>query len=153
EGWMSARLPPMPESRLDRQALGREIDAQRTDFVSVLKSFIECPSVSMQAEHKKDCRAAAEVACQRIVERGGRAEAVETGGNPVVGGTFEGPPGSPVVSIYNHLDVQPAAEGADGWTRPPFRFAEEGDRFYGRGATDDKGPAATALLGAVLARK
>jgi acetylornithine deacetylase/succinyl-diaminopimelate desuccinylase-like protein len=55
--------------------------------------------------------------------------------------------------VYNHIDVQPAEEGKDGWTRAPFAFADEGDRYWGRGSTDDKGPAITALLAAQLARE
>ena len=34
------------------------------------------------------------------------------------------------------------------WTREPFKFSVHGDHYYGRGTTDDKGPALTALLSA-----
>src|SRR5256885_7007026 len=37
------------------------------------------------------------------------------------------------------------------WTREPFKFTVEGEHYYGRGATDDKGPALTALLAARFA--
>src|SRR5256885_4302484 len=37
------------------------------------------------------------------------------------------------------------------WTREPFKFTVEGEHYYGRGATDDKGPAVTALLAARFA--
>src|SRR5256886_7473180 len=53
---------------------------------------------------------------------------------------------SPTVAVYNHLDVQPAMEPE--WTREPFKFTVEGESYYGRGTTDDKGPALTALLAA-----
>lgn len=142
----------MTPPRFDREALRREIESRRAEFVSVLSTLVNSPSVSMQPEHRADCRRTAEIAVRLVEERGGTARLVETDGNPVVVGELPGPLGSPVVTIYNHLDVQPAARGEDGWTRDPFVFAEEGGRFYGRGATDDKGPAATALLGASLAR-
>ena len=143
----------MTSPRFDRQALAREIESRRAEFVSVLSSLVSSPSVSMQPAHHADCRRTAEIAAKLVEERGGTARVIETDGNPVVVGELAGPEGSPVVTIYNHLDVQPAAKGEDGWTRDPFVFAEEKGRFYGRGATDDKGPAATALLGASLARE
>ena len=59
-------------------------------------------------------------------------------------------PGWPTVTVYNHMDVQPA--DGDDWRTPPFQLTHQGDRYYGRGATDDKGPALTALLGALAAR-
>lgn len=143
----------MKPTALDRQALDRAIQARRGEYVHLLRELVESPSVSMQAEHRGDCRRTAEIACRWIERLGGRTRVFETPGNPVVVGLLEGPKGAPTVTIYNHLDVQPAAAGKDGWTREPFVFAEEGDRLYGRGATDDKGPAAAALMGAVLARE
>jgi acetylornithine deacetylase/succinyl-diaminopimelate desuccinylase-like protein len=48
------------------------------------------------------------------------------------------------VLVYNHLDVQPADEPE--WKGEPFRMRIEGERYLGRGTTDDKGPALTCLL-------
>src|SRR6185503_19308130 len=59
--------------------------------------------------------------------------------------------GVPTVTIYNHLDVQPANEPE--WKTDPFKFAVENGRYRGRGTTDDKGPALSALYGAVAAHK
>jgi len=42
--------------------------------------------------------------------------------------------------------VQPANEPQ--WLNAPFVFHKDGDRYIGRGSTDDKGPALTALFGA-----
>lgn len=53
------------------------------------------------------------------------------------------------IGILCHLDVVPAG---DGWVHPPFDGIVEDGRFYGRGATDDKGPFVSALL-AVAALK
>ena len=51
--------------------------------------------------------------------------------------------GAPSLMLLAHLDVVAAG---DGWTRPPFRLTREGDLLFGRGTTDDKGPALACLL-------
>ncbi len=49
---------------------------------------------------------------------------------------------APSLMLLAHLDV---VEAGDGWTRPPFSLTREGDTLYGRGVTDDKGPALACL--------
>ncbi len=44
------------------------------------------------------------------------------------------------------MDVQPAQEPE--WKQAPFAFKNENGLYHGRGATDDKGPALSALFGA-----
>lgn len=46
--------------------------------------------------------------------------------------------GDEMVGILCHLDVVPAGEG---WDYEPFALTIDGDRAYGRGVIDDKGPA------------
>ncbi|NLJ25825.1 MAG: dipeptidase PepV [Firmicutes bacterium] len=50
--------------------------------------------------------------------------------------------GDEMVGILCHLDVVPAGEG---WTKPPFGGVIEGDKLFGRGTTDNKGPAISAI--------
>ena len=46
------------------------------------------------------------------------------------------------LAILAHLDVVPVG---DGWTCEPFGAKRENGRIYGRGSSDDKGPAVAAL--------
>ena len=66
-------------------------------------------------------------------------------------GSFDCGPGRPTVTVYNHLDVQPASKETEPWRTEPFEFTKQGDSYFGRGTTDDKGPALTALYGAKAA--
>jgi acetylornithine deacetylase/succinyl-diaminopimelate desuccinylase-like protein len=85
---------------------------------------------------------------------GGRPEVYRPRrGSPVVHGVFDDSPSLPSVTVYNHLDVQPASRDDGVWRTDPFVLAREGDRYFGRGTTDDKGPALTALLGIRAARE
>ena len=51
--------------------------------------------------------------------------------------------GEETIAVLGHLDVVPAG---DGWKTDPFTPVREGDRIYGRGASDDKGPVIAAAL-------
>ncbi|GAA3711322.1 M20/M25/M40 family metallo-hydrolase [Terrabacter ginsenosidimutans] len=58
-------------------------------------------------------------------------------GYPPIYAEIEGPPGSPVVVLYAHYDVQPAPP-EQGWTSDPWTATRKDDgRIYGRGAADD----------------
>ena len=50
--------------------------------------------------------------------------------------------GEELAAVLAHVDVVPAGEG---WSTEPFALTERNGRFYGRGVTDDKGPAIIAL--------
>ena len=50
--------------------------------------------------------------------------------------------GSELVGILVHLDVVPAGEG---WDYPPFACTRAEGRLYGRGVSDDKGPAIACI--------
>ena len=122
------------------------IQSVRPRFEAMLAELVEVPSVSMDPEHKPDMRRAAKLAVHVLRDLGADARIVETGGYPVVSGGWTTGAQHPTVTIYNHLDVQPAQEPE--WRQAPFAFRKDQGLYHGRGATDDKGPALTALLGA-----
>ncbi|NBO64608.1 MAG: M20/M25/M40 family metallo-hydrolase [Acidobacteria bacterium] len=116
----------------------------REEFEEKLAAMVETPSVSSDPEHQPDIIRCGELAAQYLHEAGAEAESVPTAGNPVVFGSLVTDPKHPTVTIYNHIDVQPADPTE--WNKAPFTFNKVGDRYEGRGTTDDKGPALTALM-------
>ncbi|HEY4490483.1 MAG TPA: M20/M25/M40 family metallo-hydrolase, partial [Acidobacteriota bacterium] len=127
-------------------SLDQYIQDNRSRFEDMLGAMVEIPTISMDPERKSDIRRGADLAVEFLKACGAEAEICETSGNPVVVGRFRVPNATRTVSIYNHLDVQPAEEPE--WTREPFLFVKTNGQYLGRGTTDDKGPALTALLGA-----
>lgn len=63
---------------------------------------------------------------------------------PILLGEFLVDPKKKTVCVYGHLDVQPAAK-EDGWDTDPFVLTEKDGKLFGRGSTDDKGPALSWL--------
>ena len=131
-------------------AHNRRVDAYVKDmrplFERTLGEMVEIPSISMDPKHEDDVRRMARYASDLLRGMGAEAAVIETGGHPLVSGGWTVGKQYPTVTIYNHLDVQPAQEPQ--WTQAPFAFRKDGGRYRGRGATDDKGPALTALLAA-----
>ena len=116
----------------------------RPQFEDMLGHAVEIPSVSSDPARGKDLLRMANVAAQYLRSLGARAHIVTTKGAPVVSGGWQVGKQYPTLTIYNHLDVQPAQEPE--WKQDPFVFRKQGRCYRGRGTTDDKGPALTALL-------
>ena len=132
-----------------QQQLDAYIVERRAQFEDLLGRMVEIPSISMDPSKASDMRRMADLAVEVLTGMGAESRIVETGGYPVVSGGWTAGVQYPTVTIYNHLDVQPAQEPE--WKQEPFAFKNEGGMYRGRGATDDKGPALAALLGARFA--
>jgi acetylornithine deacetylase/succinyl-diaminopimelate desuccinylase-like protein len=121
----------------------------REEYESLLRRFVETPTVSVDPNHLDDIKKGVELTVETLEQFGGKAEVYRADkGNPVVHGVFGTDSGRPTVTVYNHIDVQPASKETEPWDTEPFVFTKKGDTYYGRGTTDDKGPALTALFGA-----
>ena len=119
------------------------------------KAFLRIPSISALPEHADDCRTAAHWLVDALTAAGlEHAEAVETGGHPIVYADWLHAPDAPTVLVYGHYDVQPV-DPLDLWTSPPFEPVVVGDRILARGAADDKGQVHAHVMaaGAVLATR
>jgi acetylornithine deacetylase/succinyl-diaminopimelate desuccinylase-like protein len=136
---------------LSRTALGEFASRKRLQFERWLGELVNIPSVSVDPAHRADVRRCGEAAVEVFTSVGcASAELIETDGHPLVHARLTDRAGWPTVTVYNHLDVQPA--DGDAWRTDPFHMTLQGDRYIGRGTTDDKGPGLTALMGALAAR-
>ena len=118
------------------------IEQLRPEMTETLRKWIRIPSVKDTpqpgAPFGAEVRRALDVALEDA-----RAMGFETRNfDGYAGDVRMGPLGVNPLAILAHLDVVPAG---DGWTTDPFGAEIDGDRMYGRGTSDDKGPAAAAL--------
>lgn len=116
-------------------------DKNKKRFLGDLQQWLAIPSVSAQAAHKDDVRAAAEWAMFYLRTLGMQARLVDTPGHPCVLATTPDalcPKDAPHVLLYGHYDVQPP-EPMDLWTSPPFAGEVRNNAIIARGACDDKG--------------
>jgi acetylornithine deacetylase/succinyl-diaminopimelate desuccinylase-like protein len=128
------------------KGLDSYIGSNRTQFENMLAQLVEIPTVSMDPSRKEDIRRGANLAADYLRGFGATVKTYETSGNPVIVGRFQVPGAKRTLTVYNHIDVQPAQEPE--WVRDPFVFVRDSGKYLGRGTTDDKGPAITALLAA-----
>src|SRR6266540_2661103 len=136
---------------MESATLRKRIAELRPEYEDRLGALVSIASVSMDPKRAPEMAACASLAGESLRAAGARVDVIDTGGFPIVLGRFTQDPSLPTVTVYNHLDVQPA--DGPGWKTPPFSLTRDdsGDRWFGRGATDDKGPALAALYGARLA--
>jgi len=138
---------------LDKKEILAFAEKEKRAYEETLKQFVDVPTVSAQPEHRKDIARGVELAVETIRRFGGKAEVLATAGFPIVHGVFDQGKNLPTVTVYNHIDVQPASRESEPWDTEPFTMTVENDRYLGRGTTDDKGPALSALFGIRSARE
>jgi acetylornithine deacetylase/succinyl-diaminopimelate desuccinylase-like protein len=112
-----------------------------------LDRMVSVPSVAFPGYPPEPVHQMSETALELFRDAGVQNAALQDvpEGYPPIYGTIEGPPGSPVVVLYAHYDVQPAPP-EQGWTSDPWTATKKDDgRVYGRGAADDKGGLAIHL--------
>lgn len=109
------------------------------DFEKNLQEFVAIPSISTSPEHKPQMQQAAEWVSNRLKGLGmNNVQILPTELHPVVYGEWLGAPGKPTVLIYGHYDVQPV-DPVELWREDPFSGKVDGERMFGRGASDMKG--------------
>jgi len=134
---------------LKRDSLRAFANEHRQEFEGLLRQFVETPTVSVDPAHLPDIARGVALTVQTIERFGGEARVYKIEkGNPIIHGIFGKDEKLPTVTVYNHMDVQPASKETEPWDTEPFVFTQKGDTYFGRGTTDDKGPALSALFGA-----
>jgi acetylornithine deacetylase/succinyl-diaminopimelate desuccinylase-like protein len=109
------------------------------DPVEKLKEFIRHPSVSADPAFKAGMKGALDFTSGLLTSIGFKVEVVKTDLHPIILATRGDNPAWPHVVIYGHYDVQPA-DPLNLWASPAFEPEIRGNRLYGRGAADNKGP-------------
>jgi acetylornithine deacetylase/succinyl-diaminopimelate desuccinylase-like protein len=124
------------------------------DPVATLQDFIRHASVSADPAFREGMHGARDFIAGLLGRIGFAVEIVPTPLHPVILAERTGPAEWPHVIIYGHYDVQPA-DPLNLWTTPAFAPEVRGDRLYGRGAADNKGPLLThvAAVARLLERR
>ena len=114
------------------------------DPVEKLKEFIRHPSVSADSAFKDGMKGAQTFLSDLFGSIGFEVEVVKTDLHPIILASRGGDPKWPHVIIYGHYDVQPA-DPLNLWKSAAFEPEQRGDRLYGRGTADNKGPLMTHI--------
>lgn len=119
------------------------IDTMRDELVDALNRWIAVPSVKAEALPGAPFGAEVKRMLHMALEDGEKMGFAARNIDEYAGDLRMGPIGVEPLGILAHLDVVPAG---DGWQTPPFEPTQVGDRIFGRGTSDDKGPALAALF-------
>jgi succinyl-diaminopimelate desuccinylase len=130
------------------------IEKFRDEAVRLLRGLVSYPSVKGPAETGMPFGAAVQGAYEYLL-REAETDGFETFNADNFGGHIDwrgavldargevARAAVETLGIPIHIDVVPAG---DGWTKDPWVGEEEDGRIYGRGTTDDKGPAVSVYL-------
>lgn len=114
------------------------------DPIEKLKEFIRFPSVSTDSKFRDGMQGAQKFVSELLGSLGFEVEVVQTELHPIIFAQRGGDKSWPHVVVYGHYDVQPA-DPLDLWKTPAFEPTIIGNRMYGRGAADNKGPLLTNI--------
>jgi nonspecific dipeptidase len=125
------------------------VDERKSLYMDRLAEAVAIPSISAELPEKlPEISRMIDWTARHIERLGGKATIVPnpvgTDLPPILLGDFPVDPVKKTVCVYGHLDVQPAAR-EDGWDSDPFVLTERDEKLFGRGSTDDKGPALSWL--------
>ncbi|WP_446745409.1 dipeptidase [Silvibacterium acidisoli] len=113
--------------------------SHHAEFLSELKEFLRFPSESSEPKRAADVGACAIWLARHLQKIGmRRVRLIRTQGHPLVYASWQQASRAPVLLIYGHYDVVPAAP-LEQWETPPYRPTVRNQNLYARGACDDKG--------------
>ncbi len=134
---------------LNREQLFAFAQKHRDEYETLLQQFVETPTVSCDPAYANDIVKGVDLTVETLRRFGAQVDVYQVSkSNPVVHAVLGADKNLPTVTVYNHMDVQPASKETEPWDTEPFVMTKKGDSYFGRGTTDDKGPALAALYGA-----
>ena len=116
------------------------------DPLKIIQDYVRHPSISTDPGAKEGMVASRDYICNLLSSLGFKTEIAETPLHPLVLAEREGDSSWPHVLLYGHYDVQPA-DPLELWSSAPFEPEVRGNRVYGRGTADNKGPQIAMILG------
>ncbi len=127
---------------MNYEALDKIVDSYRDELIENIRKWIAIPSVQgapsgENAPFGKEVRRMLDTALED-----GRRFGFEVRDIDGYAGDISYGSGPQTMGMLAHLDIVPLG---DGWTHDPLGREIENGRMYGRGTTDDKGPALCAL--------
>ena len=101
---------------------------ERDRFEDLLKDFVEVPSVSADPAHKPDVERVRRAGRRDAPARSAAAPSSSAcrAAAPSCSARFDSGPAHPTVTVYNHLDVQPASKETEPWRTRAVRLHEGG---------------------------
>ena len=130
--------------------VSRIIDDMRDSMVDMLKRWVSIPSIKGTPAEGAPFGTEVNRALLTALKDGENLGFATRNIDGYAGDIRMGPLDTNPLGILAHLDVVPAG---DGWRTDPFIPTLEGDKMYGRGTSDDKGPAVAALFAMLAVKK
>ena len=127
---------------MNYETLDRLVESYREELIENIRKWVAIPSVKAPAAGENapfgpEVRRMLDTALQDAAAFGFDVRDIDGYAGDVTFGS-----GPETMGILAHLDVVPLG---DGWKHDPLGGEIENGRLYGRGTTDDKGPALCAL--------
>ncbi|PSN48737.1 Cytosolic non-specific dipeptidase, partial [Blattella germanica] len=124
------------------------IEHNKENYINELREAVRIKSVSIDPDLRVEVNRMVFWFEDVLKKTGFKTEICETGFQdeksglkypPILLASFKGSAKKRTILFYGHLDVYPA-EKSEGWHTDPFDLIERGDKLYGRGSSDNKGP-------------
>ena len=131
-------------------ALKQIIEELRSEMTETLASWIRIPSVKAAPAPGAPFGTEIRRSLDAALEDASRLGFSVRNFDGYAGDVRMGPEGVNPLAILAHLDVVPAG---DGWQQDPFGAEIKDGKMYGRGTSDDKGPAVAALYAMYALKK
>lgn len=128
---------------VDAHQLADWLDVHMDEALSFLSDLIRIPSIKGAVESGAPFGPGPRDALSFFLSRAEQDGFSVKNVDGYAGHAEWGPSDGELIGVLAHLDVVPDGPG---WTHEPFGGVRVGDQIYGRGTTDDKGPAVAAYF-------